>query len=168
MLYLQWNDFYYQITFLRGYFVFWYFPLSSLINLFSTESLHFHLRIYLNKFIDTVATIFSHFLFLSSVLVFYIFLIFPDFSMVKNLPTNARDTGNLGLITDLKRSPVGWHGNPLQYSCLENPMGRGVWQAIARGMQKVRHDWSNLACTTSLYMKMFMKFLTYLDYLHVL
>ena len=40
----------------------------------------------------------------------------------------------------VERSPGGGKGNPLQYSCLENPMGRGVWQAKAHGVPRVRHD----------------------------
>ena len=52
--------------------------------------------------------------------------------MVKNLPA---DTGDLvGLIPGLGRSPGGGHGNPLQYSCLGNPVDRGAWQAIDRGV----------------------------------
>ena len=43
--------------------------------------------------------------------------------MVKNLPANAGDTGDAGLIPGSGRSPGGGHGNPLQYSCLENPHG---------------------------------------------
>ena len=46
-----------------------------------------------------------------------------------------------------RRSPGGGHSNPLQYSCLENPMNREIWQAIVIGSQKVRHDLINLACT---------------------
>ena len=46
--------------------------------------------------------------------------------MVKNLPANV---GDVGLIPGLGRCPGGGHGNPLQYSCLENPMDRGAWQA---------------------------------------
>ena len=46
--------------------------------------------------------------------------------MVKNPPANA---GDVGSIPGLGRSPGGGHGNPLQYSCLENPMDRGAWQA---------------------------------------
>ena len=46
--------------------------------------------------------------------------------VVKNLPANS---GDLGLIPGLGRSPAGQHGNPLQYSCLENPMDRGDWWA---------------------------------------
>ena len=45
--------------------------------------------------------------------------------MVKNLPASRRS----GLILGLGRSPGEVHGNPLQYSCLENPMDRGAWQA---------------------------------------
>ena len=44
--------------------------------------------------------------------------------MVKNLPANARDIRDVGSIPGLGRSPGGRHGNPLQYSCLENPMDR--------------------------------------------
>ena len=47
--------------------------------------------------------------------------------MVKNPPASAGDTG---LIPGLGRFPGGGNGNPLQYSCLENPMDRGAWQAI--------------------------------------
>ena len=50
--------------------------------------------------------------------------------VVKNLPANIGDLRNVGSITGLGRSPGGGHGNPLQYSCLENPMDRGAWQAI--------------------------------------
>ena len=43
---------------------------------------------------------------------------------VKNLPVNAGDTGDMGSIPELGRSPGEGNGNPLQYSCLENPMDR--------------------------------------------
>ena len=47
--------------------------------------------------------------------------------MVKNLPANAEGTGDVGLILGSGRSPGGGHGNPLQCSCLENPMDREAW-----------------------------------------
>ena len=47
---------------------------------------------------------------------------------------SAWNAGDLGLIPGLGRSPGGGHGNPLQYSCLENPMDRGAWQAAVRGV----------------------------------
>ena len=50
--------------------------------------------------------------------------------MVKNLPVNAGDVGEADLIPSLGRSPGVGNGNPLQYSCLENSMDRGAWQAI--------------------------------------
>ena len=51
----------------------------------------------------------------------------------KNLPASAGDVRDEGLIPGLGRSPGGWHGNPLQYSCLENPMDRrGWWAAVHR------------------------------------
>ena len=49
--------------------------------------------------------------------------------MVKNLPANAGDARDVGSFPGLGRSPGGGHGNPLQGSCLENPMDRGAWQA---------------------------------------
>ena len=57
--------------------------------------------------------------------------------MVKNPPANAGDSGS---IPGLGRSPGEVNGNPLQYSYLENPMGRGVWWAIADGVARVEHD----------------------------
>ena len=50
--------------------------------------------------------------------------------MVKNPPASAEDTREEGSIPVLGRSPGGRHGNPLQYSCPENPMDRGAWRAI--------------------------------------
>ena len=47
--------------------------------------------------------------------------------VVKNVSVNAEDIRNTGLIPGLGRSLRGGHGNPLQYSCLENPMDRGFW-----------------------------------------
>ena len=61
--------------------------------------------------------------------------------VVKNLPANAGDIGDLGLIPVLGRSPGERHGNPLQYSCLENPMDRGAWQLQSMGSQRVGHDY---------------------------
>ena len=57
--------------------------------------------------------------------------------MVKNLPDNA---GDVGSISGSERYPGEGNGNPFQYSCLENPMDRGPWQAIVYGGHKrVRH-----------------------------
>ena len=50
--------------------------------------------------------------------------------VVKNQPANAGDVRDVGLTPGLGRSPGRGHGNPFQYSCLENPMGRGAWQAV--------------------------------------
>jgi len=47
--------------------------------------------------------------------------------VVKNQPANAGDIRDVGLIPGLGRSSGGEHGNPLQYSCLENPTDRGAW-----------------------------------------
>ena len=61
---------------------------------------------------------------------------FPDSAVVKKLPTNAGSTRDAGLILDLGRSPGVENGNPLQYSCLENSMGRGAWWATDHGVAK--------------------------------
>ena len=52
---------------------------------------------------------------------------------VKNLPANAGDRRDMGLIPGWGRSPGGGHGNPLQYSYLKNPMDREAWWATVRG-----------------------------------
>ena len=56
--------------------------------------------------------------------------------MVKNPPANVGDTGDMGLILGWGRPPGGGHGNPLQYSSLENPMDRGAWWATVHGIAK--------------------------------
>ena len=56
--------------------------------------------------------------------------------VLKNTPTNAGDIRGAGLIPESRRSPGGRHGNPLQYSCLENSMDRGTWQATVHGVAK--------------------------------
>ena len=59
--------------------------------------------------------------------------------MIKDLPANA---GDVGSISGLGRSPGEGNGNPLQYSCLGNPMDRGVWQATVHGGLK---SWTRLS-----------------------
>ena len=53
--------------------------------------------------------------------------------VAKNPPANAGDRRDVGSIPGLGRSPGEGHGNPLQYSCLENPMDRGAWWATVHG-----------------------------------
>ena len=55
--------------------------------------------------------------------------------VVKNLPANTGDARDVGSIPGLGRSPGGGHGSPLQYSCLENPMDRGAWQATVHRIE---------------------------------
>ena len=54
--------------------------------------------------------------------------------MVKNPSANAEDAKDAGSIPGSGRCPGGGHGNPLQYSCLENPMHRGAWWATVHGV----------------------------------
>ena len=58
---------------------------------------------------------------------------FPGGIVAKNLPANAGDARDVSSIPGLGRSPGEGNGNPLQYSCLGNPMYRGAWWAIVHG-----------------------------------
>jgi len=58
---------------------------------------------------------------------------FPGGSVVKNLPANS---GDMDLIRRSRRSPIERNGNPLQYSCLGNPIDRGAWQATVHEVSK--------------------------------
>ena len=58
--------------------------------------------------------------------------------MVKNLPANVGDVRDEGSIPGLGRSPGEGHGNRVQYSCLENHMDRGAWQAMVHRVAKSR------------------------------
>ena len=60
--------------------------------------------------------------------------------VVKNPPANAGDIKDVGSIPGLGRSPGEGHGNPLQYSFLENSKDRGAWQTT--GSRTVGHDWA--------------------------
>ena len=71
--------------------------------------------------------------------------------MVKNLPANSRDTGDSVSISGSGRSPGGENGNPLQYSCLENPVDRGVWQATVHGVSKSWTQLSDLHYCSNMY-----------------
>ena len=69
---------------------------------------------------------------------FMVILGFPVALVVKNLSANTGDLRDTGSIPGSGISPAGGHGNPLQYSCPENPTGRGELQS--RGSQRVGHD----------------------------
>ena len=65
--------------------------------------------------------------------------------MVKNLPAHSGDAGDAhagdaGSIPESGNSPGGGHGNPLQYSCLENPMAEEPGRIHSMGLQRVRHN----------------------------
>ena len=63
---------------------------------------------------------------------------FPGGTVVKNLPVNAGDIGDVGSIPGLGRSPGEGNDYPLHYSCLENFMDRGAWQATVHEVAKSR------------------------------
>ena len=71
----------------------------------------------------------------------YFAFMYTNGSVGKESACNAGDTGDLGSIPGLKRSPGGGHGNPSQHSCLENPMDRGAWWATVHGVVK---SWAQL------------------------
>ena len=64
--------------------------------------------------------------------------------MVKNLSANAGDIRDMGSIPESGRAPGGGHGNPLQYSCLENPVDRGAWWATVHGVAKSQTELNQL------------------------
>ena len=57
--------------------------------------------------------------------------------VIKNPPASAGDIKDVGSIPGFGRSPGGGHGNPLQDSCLENPMDREIWQASVTELQRI-------------------------------
>ena len=69
-----------------------------------------------------------------------VFLGFPHGSDGKESTCNVKD---LGSIPGLGTSPGGGHGNPLEHSCLENPMDKGAWWLQSMGLQRVRQDWAS-------------------------
>ena len=60
----------------------------------------------------------------------------PRWLIVKKLPANAGDARDRGSVPRWGKSPGEGNGNPLQYSCLENPMDRGAWWATVHGVTK--------------------------------
>ena len=73
--------------------------------------------------------------------------------MVKNSPANARDTRDMGLIPGSGVCPGGGNGNPLQYSCLENHMDRGAWQAMVHSVTQIWTQLKQLSTHTRLYVR---------------
>ena len=71
----------------------------------------------------------------------------PGHSVIKNLPANA---GNKGSIPGLGRSPGEGNGNPLQYSCLENPMDGGAWWAAVYGVSQSQTQLKRLSSSSIL------------------
>ena len=63
--------------------------------------------------------------------------------VVKNPPANVDDTRDTGSIPGLGRAPGGGHGNPLRYSCLENPKDGGAWRAAVHGVTKSQTPLNN-------------------------
>ena len=76
--------------------------------------------------------------------------------MVKNPPANAADTGS---IPGLKRSPRGGNGNPLQYSCLENPMDGGAWQVMVHGVARSQTRLSDFTFTFTSFEKLLLRYI---------
>ena len=75
---------------------------------------------------------------------------FPDDSVLKNLPANAGGIRDAGLIRS-GRFPGGGNGNPLQYSCVGNPMDRGTWWATVHSIAKSQTQFSKETTSTCFY-----------------
>ena len=78
--------------------------------------------------------------------------------VVKNLPANAGDIRDLGSIPGSGRSPGGGHGNPLQYSCLENPKDRGAWRATVHRFAKSQTRLKGLSMLSHIFKTYWSKF----------
>ena len=78
--------------------------------------------------------------------------------MVRSLSVDAGDIRDSGLIPGSRRSPGGGHGNPLQYSCLENLMNRGAWQATVHRVAESQTQLERLSTHIFLQRKMFMAY----------
>ena len=108
--------------------------------------------------------------FLLSLFIFFLLLViwsFPGGTSGKEPACQCRRLGDVNLTPGSGRSPGERYGNPLHYSCLENPMDGGAWQATVHGVQRVEHDlvtehihthiiilWSN--CITLYYIRIFL------------
>ena len=68
--------------------------------------------------------------------------------VVKNLPANAGDVRDTGLVPGSGISPGRGHGNPLQYSCLKNPLDAGAWRAAVHRVSKSRTRLKGLSMNT--------------------
>ena len=75
--------------------------------------------------------------------------------VVKNLPANTGEVSEVGLIPGSGQSPGGGNGNPLEYSCLENPIERGFWQATVHGVRKSQSDMTEATNTQHMYLLTF-------------
>ena len=73
--------------------------------------------------------------------------------VVKNLPANAEGARDDCSIPELERSTGGGHGNPLQYSCLKNPVDRGAWQAVTHSVAKSQRQLKRLSTHACQYLK---------------
>ena len=107
--------------------------------------IHKHICTHVHKyqrFIHTYVSIYmythTHTHIYECVCVYIVYMGFPSGSVVKNPPAN---TGDTGLIPGQGRSSGEGNGNPLQYSCLGNPMDRGAWCAAVYGVTRVGHNW---------------------------
>ena len=79
---------------------------------------------------------------------------FPDGSDGKEAVSNAGDIRDMGLILGLGTPPGGGHGNPLQDSCLENPIDRGAWRAIVHRVAKSQTSLKPPSTHTSIYIQL--------------
>ena len=77
--------------------------------------------------------------------------------MVKNLPINAGNTGNMGSTPGLGRSSGEGDSSPLQFSCLEDSMDRGAWWAAVHGVAQSQIQLSTRACPTILFFFFFLR-----------
>ena len=100
------------------------------------EKVFFHQKCLSEKSLLLGAFLVSQDLLMTFLATYYIMSGLPGGSDGKEFACNAGDIRDTGSIPGLGKSPGAGHGNPLQYSCLDNPMDRGAWRATVHGVAK--------------------------------
>ena len=140
-------------------------PLLTLVPLLAIISCPRYKYKYFSWLLVSLQTLFYEYSKQSFIHVYAYIRTFQVVLVVRNLSANAGDVRDAGSIPGLGRSPVERHGNPLQYSCLENHMDRGAWWATVHGVAKswTRLKW--LSTHTHICIYMYLSIYTYIGFI---
>ena len=109
--------------------------------------IHTHTHIYTHIYTHTHTYIYVTYTHTYIYMCVCVYVCFPGGSVVKNPPANSGDAGDTGSIPGSGRSPGERNGNPLQYSCLGNPMDRGACWATVHCVAKIQTRFCDLTIT---------------------